>query len=742
MKIPRDKEYERKIALCRQDLSQRPEDRKTKNELANCLSGLGWCRYYEHKYEEALRLFREASELYHGLGYRYQEAKVLRGKGIIESILGMSEDAITTFRKADRILSNYRTGDVPKREVEELQAKTEYVLSIAYSKQENYLRALSLVKKAKVIFNRLNDKEYLSKCFQGEGIICSFLGRYAESNQFLKEAREIFQRMKDLRKAANIDENISTNLHHLGQDGEAIKLLDRAIDIYKELNAERSWAYFLRGRSYQTLEQREEAYRDYKKAVDLVERERGEIMTDAFRQSFFAQKLEIYDYGIGLCVDVGKTEEAYDLVCRAKARSFNELLEKRRDLREIKDSKLIACERKLRREIDSLYNKINSPEGESRIEPAQLKRKEKAYHKLLDRIAEENAQYGSLVTINPLSTGEIQKMIGKDSALIEYYCLKKNLLIFCLTDEGLKVVRVDEEKFSDLVENIRDCLHSIHSLKSQQKMNQLAWYLKHISSKFFIPVEEFIKEKKRLLFVPHRHLHYLPFGLLCNSKRENLISRYEISYLSSPQLLKISKEGGEKDKKQKRCLIVADPTGDLPYARREADTIVRILPGAKALIGEEASKETVVKQSPNYDILHFACHAKFNQEDPLFSHLVLIGEEEKRSRLEVNEIFNLRLKKTDLVVLSACESALGMPNPGDEITCLTRAFIYAGASSIIVTLWPIDDKATAELMGKLYKHLFSGKSKASALRYAQLAMMEKYNDPYLWAGFQLVGDYN
>lgn len=742
MKIPRDQEYERKIALHRQDLYKRPQDWKAKKELANSLSGLGWCRYYEHKYEEALRLFREAGELYDGLGYRYQQSKVLRGEGILESILGKSEDAIATFEKVDRILSNFNIGDALKREVEELLGKTKYVLSISYSKKENYHQALDCVRKAKMIFNRLDDKEYLSKCLQGEGIIFSFQEKYAESNQFLKNARKIFQAIKDIRKVANIDENISTNLHHLGQDGEAVKLLDRAIDIYKEQNAQRSWAYFHRGRSYQTLGQKEEAYSDYTRAIDLVERERGEIMTDGFRQSFFAQKLEIYDQAISLYFELGKMEDAYDMVRRAKARSFNELLEKRKDLREIRDSKLIAYERQLRREIDSLYNKINSPEAESKINPAELKQKENAYHKLLDRIAEENAQYGSLVTVNPLPIREIQKMLGKDSALIEYYCLKNKLLIFCLTDKGLKVVQVDEEKFLDLVENVRDCLYAIHSLKSQQKMNQLDWYLKHISSKFFFPIEEFIKGKKRLLFVPHRHLHYLPFGLLCNSKGEHLISQYEISYLSSPQLLKICKRGGEKDKKQRRCLIVADPTGDLPYARREADTIAKILPSTKALIGREANEETVVRLSPNYHILHFACHAKFNREDPIFSHLVLAGQEERWRRLEVNEIFNLRLKKTDLVVLSACESALGMPNPGDEITCLTRAFLYARASSVIVTLWAIDDKATAELMGEFYKHLFSGKNKAASLRYAQLAIMRKYNDPYLWSAFQLVGNYN
>lgn len=265
------------------------------------------------------------------------------------------------------------------------------------------------------------------------------------------------------------------------------------------------------------------------------------------------------------------------------------------------------------------------------------------------------------------------------------------------------------------------------------------WYLGKISEKFIFPIEEIIRKKKLLIIVPHRNLHHLPFSLLFTFDREYLISKYEIVYLSGPRLLKICHGQTQRQIKKMSCLIIADPTGDLNYARAEAKSIKKYIPKAEQIIGKRATKEKVMAFISKYNIIHFACHARFNIENPIFSHLLLSGKKDGLSRMEVNEIFNLKLKKANLVILSACESALGMPTKGDEITCLTRAFIYAGAPSVIVTLWEIDDEATAELMGEFYKHFSRGEKTANAIRLAQIKMMKKYQNPYLWAGFQLVG---
>jgi CHAT domain-containing protein len=142
--------------------------------------------------------------------------------------------------------------------------------------------------------------------------------------------------------------------------------------------------------------------------------------------------------------------------------------------------------------------------------------------------------------------------------------------------------------------------------------------------------------------------------------------------------------------------------------------------------------------SPKYDMLHFAVHAEFNEEDPMSSALLLTGEGKDDGRLRVDEIFSLDLK-TNMVVLSACETGLGNLSNGDEMVGLTRAFIYAGTPSIVTTLWKVNDRASYELMREFYQHL-KGSKKSEALRQAQLKVMEQFPEPFYWAAYELTGE--
>jgi CHAT domain-containing protein len=139
------------------------------------------------------------------------------------------------------------------------------------------------------------------------------------------------------------------------------------------------------------------------------------------------------------------------------------------------------------------------------------------------------------------------------------------------------------------------------------------------------------------------------------------------------------------------------------------------------------------------ELIHLACHGEYKSDAPLLSNLRLAPSEKEDGRLEVHEIFDLDLKP-NLVVLSACQTGMGKRSSGDEITGLTRAFIYAGAPSIITTLWSVNDKSTADLMVRFYDH-FKIKSKVEALQLAQLETMKKYPQPFYWAPFCLTGDY-
>ncbi len=150
--------------------------------------------------------------------------------------------------------------------------------------------------------------------------------------------------------------------------------------------------------------------------------------------------------------------------------------------------------------------------------------------------------------------------------------------------------------------------------------------------------------------------------------------------------------------------------------------------------------ETAFKTlAPNYAILHLAAHAELNTVNPLFSRIRLSPDDQSDGALEVHEIYELPLEQTDLVVLSACDTKLGQLSRGDDLVGLTRAFLYAGAPSVIASLWKVDDLVTRDFMTAFYFFFAQNHSAADALRSAQRLTRSRYPHPYYWAAFTLVG---
>lgn len=187
----------------------------------------------------------------------------------------------------------------------------------------------------------------------------------------------------------------------------------------------------------------------------------------------------------------------------------------------------------------------------------------------------------------------------------------------------------------------------------------------------------------------------------------------------------------------------------LRYSRQEADTILAATPAGQGrrAVDFKASRDAVVNgDMGNYRILHFATHGLLDNRHPELSGLVLsLVDRNGRSKdgfLSLEDIYNLKLS-ADLVVLSACQSALGKEIAGEGLLGLTRGFMYAGASRVVASLWQVSDEATAVLMGHFYRAMSKGLNPAAALRAAQLQMRKeaRWDNPYYWAGFQIQGEW-
>lgn len=188
----------------------------------------------------------------------------------------------------------------------------------------------------------------------------------------------------------------------------------------------------------------------------------------------------------------------------------------------------------------------------------------------------------------------------------------------------------------------------------------------------------------------------------------------------------------------------------LPYSGQEAQAILALAPQASTLqlLGLDATPQAVASAELNrYRIVHFATHGILKSERPELSAIILsLVDKDGRSQngfLRLQEIYNLRLA-ADLVVLSACQTALGKEIRGEGLVGLTRGFLYAGAARVVASLWNVNDVATAELMSRFYKRLLQGGERpAAALRGAQREMLQhhRWRLPYYWAAFTLQGEW-
>jgi CHAT domain-containing protein len=252
----------------------------------------------------------------------------------------------------------------------------------------------------------------------------------------------------------------------------------------------------------------------------------------------------------------------------------------------------------------------------------------------------------------------------------------------------------------------------------------------------------------RLIIIPHQTLHYLPFAALLDEAQQPLAARFTLSIAPSASSLDPSLR--QTTTNEGHLLAFGNPETTataLPYAENEAKAIAALYPQANLLIGPAASEASLRQDLAGAYILHFATHGTLDPLNPLFSALLLAATPgttpaEQDGRLEVQEVFNLDLHEANLVVLSACETALGEQSRGDELVGLSRAFLYAGSPVVVASLWPVEDEATSVLMTAFHRQIQAGVGPAAALTSAQAEVrrQEKWAAPYYWAGFVVIGD--
>ncbi|MFD9409813.1 CHAT domain-containing protein [Streptomyces sp. NPDC059989] len=256
---------------------------------------------------------------------------------------------------------------------------------------------------------------------------------------------------------------------------------------------------------------------------------------------------------------------------------------------------------------------------------------------------------------------------------------------------------------------------------------------------------EVIDTLDRLVVIPHGILTYLPFAMLGGDRP--LLERVEVVQVPSASILNRILEREPATVRTVTVLADPHPHDDelgLPDAAEEAARIAEIFPGTVSALGSEATPDRLRAALTGYDVLHLACHATFDAHEPRSSALVLADPEDPRRpvHLTLEELIHTRTDAR-LAVLSGCRTGLADLAPGGELDGMVRAFLTAGAHTVIASQWRVDDEATTALMARMYRELAGGAPVGSALRTAQRAIRATpgLDHPYFWSGFVQTGDW-
>lgn len=261
------------------------------------------------------------------------------------------------------------------------------------------------------------------------------------------------------------------------------------------------------------------------------------------------------------------------------------------------------------------------------------------------------------------------------------------------------------------------------------------------------PIEPHLPPDARVIFVPQGSLLRAPFPALLDAANQPLLERYTLSIAPGLAVLDAVPPPRPEPWASKDVLVVGNPVlppafaelGELRGAEREAQRVAQRF-GVRPLLGKAATKEAVVAAMSRARLIHLAVHGLTEHgEEKDFPGALVFASKAGQDLLTTREIAKLNLR-ADLVVLSACETGGGLIT-GDGVVGLARSFLAAGAKGVVVSLWEVDDAATAFLMEAFYQHLAQGECRAHALREAMRITRahERYREPWWWAAFTFIG---
>jgi CHAT domain-containing protein/Flp pilus assembly protein TadD len=699
-----------------------------KDEEASVLNGLGYVNRETGERQKSLQYYRQARAIFASVHDMVGEMEAIRGVGKALSMAGDYKSLLPLYRQNLRLAR--RSGDTVAIAGSLADLAHAYEATRQYSQAElSYRRAL---KEYRAVHHVYGEADVLVAL----GRVKITVGRYSEAISFLESANVLQQQLGEIEGVAEVQYELAI--------------------------------------AYLRLNRFERAESAIETTIDIIEKQRMSISHFDSRASYFAVVHAYYAIYIEILMSLEKeqpgrgfAEKAFNASERSRARTLLDLL--------TTSSQDVSCKELLESQLHPI----------SQTEVATA------------------AEAGS--PSPTLTLKEVQAEIEpEDTVLLEYALGDTKSYVWAVENDQISAHELPQsQRIRRLVEGFRQMLvpsqlkagENASDYQARVRMQDQSYraYARQLSKILLGPVK--LAGAKRVLIVPDGSLHYVPFAALlipvAGSDEQLLIRRYEVNVLPSASVLgTLRKTALNRAPPTATAAIFADPVFEaddpripinrgkasgleerpaaltrairdiggpqyiprLEGSREEANAIANVLDSwgsqrVQVSLDFAASRNFVLKDGlTRFRLVHFATHGLIDSRRPEMSGLILSLIDSRGRKqdgyLRLQEIYKMKLT-ADLVVLSSCESGLGKDLPAEGIIGLPRGFLYAGAKTVIASLWKVDDEATAKLMTALYARIRRGESPSSALRGAQLQMTrdEQWSKPYYWAAFSLEGEY-
>jgi CHAT domain-containing protein len=717
------------------------------------------CDFASGDYASSLSLLKQALAVARGNNWPYRLALTYNQLANVHSRLGLDSLAL---RYCDQALEEGRS-------MHSSIAKTFQFRANAYYNIRDYDNALINLRRSTIEFiSGFPTAPDLASNFENIAEYYSLLGRHPLARLYALAALPFSSGPDGERRLARTRSFLAVELASLNQFDEARNQLNEAFACLEKIEIRQrpfieATLWMRKGKIEKMANDLPEALKSFSQAEAAIEnsqdkellpgilRERAEVYLQAGQYDLASQSLEqastkIQEYRARI-IDrnnrskfLDQSQSIYDERILLNIRAFSNWTE----------AFNLSEQSRARALLDDFSSR---PAATSRADAAMTKKQTSA--------SMASPDMASPGVENPLTLSETQQKLPGDLRIISYTVTEKGAFIFSITHDEFKWA--ESEATTETLDQLAQ--EFVSGIKSRENLDTLKEKGRRLYRLLIGPIKDQLNDGKRLVFIPDKALHYLPFAALVDESDNFFVKSHQISYAPSASVFVkcITEAQGKSASEFEKIFAVGNPLFNqekftelklLPDAEKEANQSAGLYDQRYVLLRQNATKRNVLDRLADCDVAHFSLHCLLQEKSPA---LVLArdagavkGSSANRSDessgdgdlLYLNEIYGISLPRTKLVILSACQSGLGQYYRGEGMVSLVRPFLALKIPTVVASLWSVDSQATAALMIDFHKGRRSAYRQAGdALRAAQVKMSESdsFRHPYFWAPFIVVG---